>query len=108
MTAPETKSNSFAWHGKAILGFISLVITNLLANYAGADSVLPVNEAGQLDITKLLINVLTVVAGTLSVYKWDNNKYAPAGELAKAQVRNNKVVGKHEKPEGPTPGAGST
>lgn len=63
-------------HGKAILAFISLVVANLLQNYASADVPLPLDNTGtHLDWGKLAINLGTIVIGTMTVHQWDNDKY---------------------------------
>jgi uncharacterized membrane protein YphA (DoxX/SURF4 family) len=67
---------------KAILAFASLVITNLLTNYASNGTPLPLTDDGQLSWGTLLINLATTAAGTFSVYQWPN-----------------KPTGKHAKPE---------
>jgi len=75
--------NTVAPYGKSILGFVSLVITNLLTNYAGNGTPLPLDDNGQLSWPKLLINVGTTAIGAWSVYQWNNDK----------------TIGRHEKPE---------
>lgn len=58
-------------YGKSIFGFVSLVITNLLTNYAANNTPLPM-ENGHMDWGTLAINLVTTAVGTFSVYRWDN------------------------------------
>jgi hypothetical protein len=51
---------------KSVLAFLSLVVTNLVANYVNSGTPTP-QTAGE-----WLTAVLTTAAGTFAVYQWPN------------------------------------
>lgn len=82
--------DTLKYHGKAVIAFVALVLTNLLMNYASGSTPLPLDSTGhQLDWFKLLVNVISVVGGTTGVHQFTN------GPKPVAKAKPRKHTAKH-------------
>lgn len=84
---PSSPNTAISSRIKAILAFVSLIVTNLLTNYAHNDNPLPIDEnTGQLNWATLLINLLTTVIGAGVVYQWPAYGYVPPATPGKHAI----------------------
>lgn len=84
---PSSGNRTVSSRIKAILAFVSLIVTNLLGNYAHNDNPLPIDgNTGQLNWVTLLVNLLTTAVGTGAVYQWPAYGYVPPAAPGKHAV----------------------